>query len=364
MTRTIPHRRRATALAALTALAATALAGCSVIGSDDDAQAGPGQSPSAGVGSGTVVLVTHDSFALPDELIAAFESDTGLKLDVRAPGDAGALVNQLILTKDEPLGDVVFGIDTTFASRAIDEGILEPYTPDGAVADLAADDAGSLTAIDKGDVCINVDHEWFAEKGLAEPATFADLADPAYKDLLVVTNPATSSPGLAWLAATVGAFGEDGWVDYWAALRANGVKVDASWSDAYYVDFSGPSSEGDRPLVLSYASSPPFEVPDGATEAPTGALLDTCFRQVEYAGVLAGAKNPDGARAVVDWLLSPEVQAAIPENMYMYPATDVDLPDSWTQYAPLAPKPVEVDPADIATHRDDWIQTWTDTVVG
>ncbi len=365
MSRSIPHRRRATALAALTLTAATALAGCSVVGqSDDGAEASPGASPSAGAATGTVVLVTHDSFALPDEMIAKFESDTGLTLDVRAPGDAGALVNQLILTKDEPLGDVVFGIDNTFASRAIDEGILEPYTPKGAVADLAADDAGSLTAIDKGDVCINVDHEWFAEKGLAEPTTFADLADPAYKDLLVVTNPATSSPGLAWLAATVGAFGEDGWVDYWTKLRANGVKVDASWSDAYYVDFSGPSSDGDRPLVLSYASSPPYEVPEGATQAPTGALLDTCFRQVEYAGVLAGAKNPDGARAVVDWLLSPDVQAAIPENMYMYPVTDVDLPESWTKYAPLAPKPVEVDPADIAAHRDDWIQTWTDTVVG
>jgi thiamine transport system substrate-binding protein len=337
-----------------------ALGSCSVVGDGDDAADGAGDATAGD----TVVLVTHDSFALPEELITEFEADTGLTLEIRAPGDGGALVNQLILTKDDPLGDVVFGIDNTFATRAIDEGVLEPYTPEGAVPEYAVDDAGSLTAVDMGDVCINVDHEWFAEAGIAEPVTFEDLADPAYRDLLVVTNPATSSPGLAFLAATVGAFGEDGWVDYWAALRDNGVRVAAGWSDAYYVDFSGPSSEGDRPLVLSYASSPPFEVAEGATEAPTGALLDTCFRQVEYAGVLAGAANPEGARAVVDWLLSPEVQAAIPENMYMYPVTDVELPESWVEYAPLSPEPVEVDPGLISENRDEWIQTWTDTVVG
>lgn len=370
MTRQIPRRAGRAAPVTTTVLAVVALlalAGCSAAedAGDDDA---PDAAATADNGDaqtgGTVVLVTHDSFALPDDLVAQFEADTGLTLEQRAPGDGGALVNQLILTKDAPLGDVVYGIDNSFATRAIDEGVLEPYTPEGAVAEYAIDDEGYLTAVDMGDVCINVDHAWFAEAGIPEPTSFDDLADPAYKDLLVVTNPATSSPGLAFLAATVGAFGPDGWVDYWAALRDNGVKVAAGWSDAYYVDFSGPSSEGDRPLVLSYASSPPYEVPEGATEAPTGALLDTCFRQVEYAGVIAGAENPEGARAVVDWLLSPEVQAAIPESMYMYPVTDVELPESWAQFAPLAPEPVEVDPADLSENRDAWIETWTDTVIG
>ncbi|MCU1431792.1 MAG: thiamine transporter substrate-binding protein, partial [Actinotalea sp.] len=327
------HRAR-TLVATVPALALLALSGCSVVGGEPT---GGSAEPGAD-GDGTVVLVTHDSFALPEELIAAFEADTGLTLEQRAPGDGGALVNQLILTKDAPLGDVVYGIDNTFASRAIAEGVLEPYTSPAAGADVeryAADDAGHLSAIDVGDVCLNVDHEWFAEAGVPEPTTLADLTDPAYRDLLVVTNPATSSPGLAFLLATVEEFGEDGWVEYWAGLRDNGVKVVAGWSDAYYVDFSGPSSEGDRPIVLSYASSPPYEVPEGATEAPTGALLDTCFRQVEYAGVLAGAANPDGARQVVDWLLSTEVQTAIPESMYVYPVdTAVELPASWTEFAP------------------------------
>ena len=342
------------------ALSALALGACSAIEA-------PADQPE-GEGGGTVVLVTHDSFALPEELIAEFEATTGLTLETRAPGDGGALVNQLILTKDAPLGDVVYGIDTSFATRAIDEGVLEPYFSPAAgddVARYAVDDAGHLTAIDVGDVCINVDHEWFAEAGIPEPVTLTDLTDPAYRDLLVVTNPATSSPGLAFALATIGAFGEDGWLDYWAALRDNGVKVAAGWSDAYYVDFSGPSSEGDRPLVLSYASSPPYEVPEGADVAPTGALLDTCFRQVEYAGVLAGAANPEGARAVIDWLLSPEVQAAIPESMYVFPVdSSVELPEQWARFAPLAPEPFEVEQRAITENRDAWIEAWTGTVIG
>lgn len=343
----------------LVGAAVLALGACSLITPADDDDAA-----SAG---GTVVLVTHDSFALPEELVAAFEADTGYDLEQRAPGDAGSLVNQLVLTADAPIGDVVFGIDSTFASRALAAGVLEPYAaalPAGAEQYLVDADQ-ALTPVDVGDVCVNVDLEWFAEDGRPVPQTLDDLADPAYADLLVVQNPATSSPGLAFALATVGAYGEDGWLDYWASLADNGVQVAASWSDAYYVDFSGPSSEGDRPLVVSYASSPPYEVPEGADVAPTAALLDTCYRQVEYAGVIAGAANPDGARAVVDWLLSPEVQAAIPESMYVYPVDgSVALPESWARFAPVAPEPFEVDPAAIAANRDAWIEAWTATVVG
>ena len=357
-TRTRPIR---TTIAA-TALTA-ALAGCSAIGTGSPAPTTAG-SPAGG----SVVLVTHNSFALSEGLVEDFEAETGLDVELREGGDGGELVNQLVLTKDAPLGDAVFGIDTTFASRAVDEGVLEPYTPAAAgpeVERYAVDEAGSLTAVDVGDVCLNVDHEWFAERGIAEPTGLADLTDPAYRDLLVVTNPATSSPGLAFLLATIAELGEDGWVDYWAALRDNGVAVAAGWEDAYYVDFSGPSSEGERPIVLSYASSPPSEVPEGADVAPTGALLDTCFRQVEYAGVLAGAENPEGARLLVDWLLSAEVQADVPGSMYVYPVVEgVALPGSWEQFAPQPAEPLSLDPEVIAENREAWIQTWTDTVLG
>lgn len=363
-------RRTTTRTAALTTGLAVALAGCSVIGTDGGSTDGGSTDGSAGddAATGTVVLVTHDSFALSEDLITAFESDTGLTLEQRAPGDGGALVNQLVLTKDAPLGDVVYGVDNTFASRAINEGVFEPYTSPAAgedVAEHAIGDEGYLTAIDIGDVCLNVDHEWFAAADIPEPTSLEDLTDPTYRDLLVVTNPATSSPGLSFLLATIAEFGEHGWVDYWAALQDNGLKVASGWSDAYYVDFSGSSGEGDRPVVLSYASSPPSEVPEGAEQAPTGAMLDTCFRQVEYAGVLSGAANPEGARQVIDWLLSEEVQADLPGSMYVYPVdSSIPLPDSWAKFAPQPESPYTLDPDLITQNRDQWIDTWTETVIG
>lgn len=353
--RAIP--RRTAAMLGLLVLGGTTA--CSTVGTSD----GGDENQSA---AGTVVLVTHDSFAIGKPLKAAFEEESGLTLEIRQPGDAGTLTNQLVLTKDSPLGDAVFGIDNAFAERALRADILEPYAPPGAddvLAELDVDDTARLTPVDFGDVCINVDEVWFAEQDLAEPATLEDLADPAYEDLLVVTDPATSSPGLAFLLATVGAYGDD-WTDYWSRLRDNGVAVADSWSDAYYVDFSGAQGDGPRPLVLSYASSPPYTVPRGADDPTTRALLGTCFRQVEYTGVLAGAENPEGAQELVDFLISDRFQRQIPESMYVYPAVEgTPLPPVWERFAPLADEPYQVSPDEIAANREEWIREWTATVV-
>lgn len=341
-----------------TVAGALLLAGCAggSGGSDDAASGGPA--------SDTVTLVTHDSWALDEKLVDRFEQESGLTLEVSAAGDAGTLVNQLVLTKDAPLGDAVFGVDNTFASRALEAGVVEEYTPE-ALPDGAEQVGGALTPVDQGDVCVNADEAWFDEAGLDVPTTLEDLADPEYRDLLVVTNPATSSPGLAFLLATVGAFGEDGFEDYWASLVDNGVKVADSWEDAYYVDFSGAGEGGQRPLALSYATSPAFTVTEDGSATTTSALLETCFRQVEYAGVLTGSDNPEGARALVDFLLTEDVQAALPESMYMYPADPaVGLPEDWQRFAPQAEAPFEVDPAEVSEHRDEWIERWTETVVG
>ena len=317
-----------------------------------------------GASSDKLVLVTHDSFNLSKGTLEKFTDETGIEVEVQAAGDAGELVNKLVLTKDSPLGDVVFGIDNTFASRAVKEGVLEDYaSKDLTSAEdqyLLPEGQGreQLTPIDNGDVCVNVDHEWFAEHGIAEPATLDDLLKPEYKDLFVTEAANSSSPGLAFLLATIAAYG-DGWQDYWTKLMANGTKVAAGWSDAYYVDFSGPSSEGDRPIVVSYASSPPFEVPEGATEAPTGALLDTCFRQTEYAGVIAGTSQQAAAEKLVDFLFSTTVQNDIPESMYVYPVNaKATLPESFVKFAAIAENPYVVSPADIDENREAWLSEW------
>ncbi len=351
--RSVRRRARLVAAVAVAFSLAAGLAGC--------AQPGAGTPPSTG-GPTSIVLVTHDSFALSDGLLEAFTAKTGITVDVQALGDAGELVNKLVLTKDSPLGDVVFGIDNTFASRAKD--ILEPYVSAALTSDesqflLPADQGGDrLTPIDSGDVCVNVDHEWFANAGIPEPKTLDDLVDPKYRDLLVVEAANTSSPGLAFLLATVAAKG-DGWQDYWRALVANGVQIAAGWTDAYYTDFSGPSSEGDRPLVVSYSSSPPAEITDATAPAPTGVLTDTCFRQTEYAGVLAGTQHPAEARQFIDFLLSTAVQEDVPGSMYVYPVLQsAKLPDTWAAYAVKVEHPYEIEPAKIDANREQWIKAW------
>ncbi|MGH3336966.1 MAG: thiamine ABC transporter substrate-binding protein, partial [Nocardioides sp.] len=271
------------------------LAACSVVGekSDDASQDG-------GSG-GTVVLVTHESFKLPKQVVQQFEDGSGYDLETRAAGDAGTLTTKLVLTKDNPTGDAAFGVDNTFASRAVDEGVFaqhgvelptgaEEYALDGDAADV-------LAPIDNGNVCVNIDKTWFADHDLDPPTSFEDLTDPAYAGLFVTPSALSSSPGLAFLLATIAEYG-DAWPDYWERLIANDTLVVDGWEDAYFGDFTQGSEKGTRPIVLSYDSSPAFTIADDGSST-TSALLDTCFRQVESAGVLEGADNAEGARALI-----------------------------------------------------------------
>lgn len=337
-----------------------ALTGCAMPGSSQ------GSDPDAEAPK-TVKVVVHDSFQFSEEQKAEFEKESGFKVEIITNGDGGALANKLVLTKDSPLGDVAYGIDNTFASRAVAEDVFASYASPNETElgkSLALPGTDSLTAVDYGDVCLNLDPQWFADNNVAEPTGLEDLVKPQYKDLTVVTNAATSSPGLSFLFATIGKFGSDGYLDYWAQLEANGLKVVDGWEDAYYVDFSG-TGDGDRPISLSYASSPAFTVTEDGAQTTTKAMLDTCFRQVEYAGVLANAANPQGGQAFIDYLLKDSFQSTIADAMYMYPASDsVALPDAWAQFAPVPSAPISLDPAEIATNRDTWIKAWSAAVIG
>jgi thiamine transport system substrate-binding protein len=215
--------------------------------------------------------------------------------------------------------------------------LVEYVSPNAEFGSADFSDQGKwLTAIDYGDVCFNADLAWFAKQNLALPISFADLAKPEYRDLTVVSNPASSSPGLAFLAATVSAFGDEGYADYWKSLVDNGVLVVAGWEDAYFTEFSGSSGAGSRPIVLSYSSSPAAEIREDGKSGTT-TLLDTCTRQTEYAGVISGTDNEVGAQKFIDFLLSPEVQATLPTAMYVYPVSgNVTLPEAWKQFAPVA----------------------------
>jgi thiamine transport system substrate-binding protein len=329
----------------------------------------------AGCGGGDekptqVVLVTHDSFAISDDVKRAFEDESGLTLRVLKAGDAGEIVTRALLTAGKPEGDVLFGVDNNLLARALAGDVFEPYESP-ALADvdpaLVLDPEHRATPIDRGDVCLNYDKEWFADHSLAPPLNLAQLTLPRYRGLLVVENPATSTPGLAFMLATIAELG-DRWQGYWRKLRANDVLVVDGWEDAYYARFSGAAaSKGKRPIVVSYASSPPAEVifrDPRPSEAPTGVVEESCFRQIELAGVLRGAKNEEGARELVDFMLSKRFQEDIPLQMFVFPArTDAALPPEFERFAVVPASPLELAPEEIEENREGWVDEWTDIVI-
>jgi thiamine transport system substrate-binding protein len=318
-----------------------------------------------------VVLVTHDSFAIPKAVKAAFEAQTGYRLRILQGGDAGEMLNRALLTKGNPQGDAIFGVDNNLLSRAAGAGLLERYTAKGLARVPRAyrlDPTHELTPVDHGDVCLNVDRRWFAFHHLAPPAGLGDLTKPAYRKLLVVENPATSTPGLAFMLATIARYGEKGWQGYWKQLQANGVLVVDGWEEAYTARFSGAGgSKGDRPIVVSYATSPPAEVIFAKVKpktAPTAAVTSTCFRQVELAGVLKGAKNPAGAKALIDFMLGERFQASLPDSMFVLPVrAGTPLPDAFRRYAVSPARPLQLPAAAIGRNRDRWIDEWTQVVL-
>ena len=315
-----------------------------------------------------LTLLTHDSFAVTEpEVLGVFESQNNARVNVLRAGDAGAMVNQAILTRDNPLADVLYGVDNTFLSRALDAGIFEPYHATGVDAVPAAlrlDARERVTPIDYGDVCLNYDKEAYSDAN-PPPQTLEDLIEPEYRGQLVVEDPGTSSPGLAFMLATIARFGETGdytWRDYWGDLRDNGVAIVSGWEEAYYGSFSGGSGEGDRPLVVSYATSPVAEVvfasPQPA-EAPTGVMTDGCFRQVEFAGVLVGAKQPELAKKFVDYMLAAGFQTDIPFNMFVFPAVpNTSLEPEFTDFAANVPTPLTMAPGQIGANRERWLNEW------
>ena len=320
---------------------------------------------------GEVVLLTHDSFAVSKPVLRAFERETGLTLRILQGGDAGEALNRARLTAGNPEGDVFFGVDNNLLSRALDGDLFEAYaSPElkRVNESYLLDEQHRVTPIDHGEVCLNIDRGWFASRGLDPPRGFDDLVTPRYRRLLVVQNPATSTPGLAFLLATIAHYGREGWESWWRRLRENDVLVVDGWEEAYTARFSGASgSRGDRPIVVSYASSPPAEVVFAGRplqEAPTAVVASTCFRQVELAGILRGARNEEGARKLIDFMLSPAFQGDVPLSMFVFPVREgVRLPPEFERFAVVPARPLELSPQVIGANRDRWIREWTEIVL-
>lgn len=323
----------------------------------------------------TLKLVTYDSFPEKDagvnKALSEFEKETGIKVKIVNAGDAGTMVSKAVLTSGKPEGDVIFGVDNTLLSRALKGDIFKPYISQGS-KNMSTEftkliEKSAVTPVDYGDVCVNYDVDWFSEKNLEVPASLEDLAKPEYKDLLAVEDPASSSPGLAFLLATIDRFGEDKFIDYWQELRDNGVEVSNSWDTAYYQLFSGSAGKGKFPMVVSYATSPAAEIiyaEKDADVAPTASITDTCFRQVEFAGILRGTKHEEQAGKLIDFLISEKFQKEIPLSLFVYPTLDsVEIPKEFKEFAVEPIRAVGLTPKVIEANSEKWIESWTQTVL-
>jgi thiamine transport system substrate-binding protein len=325
-----------------------------------------------------LTVMTHDSFAVSEPVIREFETRYNAKVTILPSGDTGQALNKAILSKNSPLADVFYGVDNTFLGRALAEDIFEPYASP-ALSDIPAqfqlDPQQRALPVDYGDVCLNYDITYFEEKQIPPPASLDDLLKTEYKALTVVQNPASSSPGLAFLLATIGKYGEAGYLDYWKSLRANGVLVVNDWSTAYYTEFT--RAGGSRPIVLSYSSSPVFEIlfaeppaegepAPAVVRPPTAAVTSdgACFRQVEFAGILKGTQNRPLAEKWIDFMLSKTFQEDLPLQMYVFPVNrQADLAETFDQYLVNPANPVSLPAAEIAERREQWIQAWTEVVL-
>ena len=318
----------------------------------------------------TLTVMTHDSFSISEQVLNTFTEESGIEVRFLKSGDTGTAVNKAILSKDKPLADVFYGVDNTFLSRALEEGIFEIYESP-LLADIPdhfeLDPQYGALPVDYGDVCLNYDKTYFADNNLPPPQNLEDLLQPQYEGLLVVENPATSSPGLAFLLATIGHFGESGYLNYWEGLVENNLLVVNDWEVAYYQEFS--RAGGTRPIVVSYGSSPPFEVIYSETpidEPPTEAVVSdgACFRQIEFVGILNGTLNRDQAEKWIDFMLSTTFQEDIPLQMFVLPVNEnAELDDTFEKFLAVPDNPAFVSPEDIASKRETWIQDWTMVVL-
>ncbi|MBJ7504390.1 MAG: thiamine ABC transporter substrate-binding protein [Ilumatobacteraceae bacterium] len=317
----------------------------------------------------TLRLLAHESFTPTETIFDDFTLQTGIKVELVRSSDAGTLVTKAVLASGNPEGDVLWGVDNTLLSRALDADVFVPYVTvhrddlDAVAVALAPD--GAVTPVDSGDVCINYDKAWFAERNITPPLTLQALTSSTYRNLLVTPNPVSSSPGLAFLLATIAEFG-DGWQQWWETMRTNNILIVESWSDAYYGHFTA-ASDGERPLVVSYATSPPAEVlfaDPRPTQAPTAVAALTCFRQYEFAGILRGTKHEPQAQLLIDFLVSRQFQEDLPLTQFVWPINNkASVPKEFLDYALRPENPLTIGPAIIAQRRAEWLEQFSDIML-
>ncbi|HPO26630.1 MAG TPA: thiamine ABC transporter substrate-binding protein [Petrotogaceae bacterium] len=287
---------------------------------------------------------------IEDKLIGTFESSNNCKVNVVRLGDAGNMVARLKLEKKNPKADVVIGLDQSLSMSAISEGLLQPYISPmlSKLRDpnLIFDKDYYVTPFDYGAIAFVYDPSKLSKI----PEKMEDIS--AYKNSLIIQDPKSSSTGQALLIWTIALY-NDSWTDFWKKMKPAVLTVTPSWDDAF-----SKFEQGEAPIMLSYAT-------DGAysyhyyqsTKYKAFIPKDGAYVQIEGAGIVKGSKNKQLAQKFIDFLLSDEFQQEVALNQWMFPVTDVKLPEAF-KYAVVPEKILSVDIKAISSQMDKYIKTW------
>lgn len=309
-------------------------------------------------------LITYNSFNLPKKLIQQFEKNNNTTIKIIKAGDNNTLINRLILTKDHPIADVVYGINNNNIYKIIDNNLIQNNQP--ILNNDIFINLKNISVINYGFIALNYDKEWFTTHKLPLPKNLYDLALPQYKDLLVVENPNTSAVGMAFLLANIAGIGEKNTFNWWLKMRQNGIKITKDWSEAYYKEFT--LNGGHYPIMVGYTSSPAAEIFYSKNKLVTPNinnlfLQGAVYEQVEGAAILNQTKQPQLAKKLIQFLQSVDVQNSLVTTMWVYPANKKVLLPKIMQYATLPKMHWAPNPQRIQKYQQNWLERWNQIVL-
>ncbi len=326
-----------------------------------------------------VRILTYDITGFSDEMLSTFTNQTGFEIELVKADDAGGILEQLLQTQDAPQVDLAIGLDNTYLQTALDAELLQEHSTDvSGLSSAALEPYNGPFAVpfDRGDVCLNYDESRVDGENLSVPTSLWDLTEPEWDGLAAFPSPLTSSPGRAFMTATVDYFENDDngttdAFDWWEAMAENGAIFTSGWTEAYEIHYSGGYGEwveghiGDAAMTVSYCHSPGVEAyySSNWTKSTSLTLPRATFHQVEYAAVVAGASEIDGANAFLAYLLSEDVNRNMPENNLMQSVlVDATWPetDGYAHHTDTPELNAEITTQRIGQDMDGWLSSWQD----
>lgn len=285
----------------------------------------PSSAPEAG-GSGKVVVYAALNESDMVTLKERFKQDTGIDVEylIFSAGDGSARV---LAEKDNPQADVFVGGSMEVYEPLKKAGALEAYKSPNAseIPAQYADPDGTWQGWYMGVQSIIYNKDRFekelAPKGLTPPKSPDDLLDPAYKGLLVGSNPATAGGAYIFAANQIFNRGEEG---AWKFITELNKNID------HYTKGAGDviSLVGTGEFVASYAwAHDSYKTKKQGYPIEIVIPEKTAF-EVGACAVVKGAHNPDNAKKFIDWLLTKEIGQLNTDMSYRYSLrSDVNPPE-------------------------------------